>query len=85
MISGTIVGDVGFVEGTEEDIAKVQGLRLERCRISEKKHAAGDQTRPEEYRDITMLYFEGEGDDPCSRRSSSSTARTRRATGLGRR
>ncbi|CAB1112352.1 unnamed protein product [Ectocarpus sp. CCAP 1310/34] len=64
MISGTIVGDVGFVEGTQADINKAQELRRERCRISrEKKHAAGDPTRPEKYRDIEILYFEGEGDD----------------------
>ncbi|CAB1109985.1 unnamed protein product [Ectocarpus sp. CCAP 1310/34] len=63
MISGTIVGDVGFVEGTQDDIDKAQDLRRERCRISEEKHAAGDHTRPEKYRDINMLYFEGEGDD----------------------
>ncbi|CAB1119031.1 unnamed protein product [Ectocarpus sp. CCAP 1310/34] len=60
---GVCVGDVGFVEGTQDDIDKAQDLRRERCRISEEKHAAGDHTRPEKYRDINMLYFEGEGDD----------------------
>ncbi|CAB1116248.1 unnamed protein product [Ectocarpus sp. CCAP 1310/34] len=47
----------------KKDIDKTQDLRRERCRISKEKHAAGDQTRPEKYRDINMHYFEGEGDD----------------------
>ena len=62
MISGTIVGDIGFVEGTQEGIDNAQDLRRERCRLSEEKHAAGDPARPEKYRDIDMLYFEGDGD-----------------------
>ena len=63
MISGTILCDVGFIEGTQDDIDKAQDLRRERCRISREQHAAGDETKPEKYPDINMLYFEGEGDD----------------------
>lgn len=60
MISGTIE-NLGFVEGERGDIDKAQALRRERCRLSRAKHAAGDTTRPEEYRDIDMLYKDDDG------------------------
>lgn len=61
MISGTIVDTLGFVAGDQDDIDKAQDLRRERCRISSAKHAAGDTTKPEEYRDIDMLHKDDDG------------------------
>ena len=61
MISGTIVDNMGLITGDQDDIDKVQDLRRERCRISAAKHAAGDPTEPEAYRDIHTLYKDNVG------------------------
>ena len=62
MISGTIVDNVGLIEGDQDDINKAKALRRERCDLSAHQYAAGYTTnRPEEYRDIDMLFKDVDG------------------------
>ena len=62
MISGTIVDNVGFIEGDQDDINKAKALRRERCDLSAHQYAAGyTANRPEEYRDIDMLFKDVDG------------------------